>query len=218
MTGGIFGLWMSKSNTFVKDIERYFLLLAGKGLMLSSKDYYLIDEWMDRGLSKEQVFNGIRDAFESRAGDRVRSIYDCKEHVESNETKSCRSELSNNNLPEIRLYIDSLVKNFNRLIVEEKSAGLCSLHNEYKAALCELDASEKSTFEKINEIEKQYFQRIRKYLEESEDLNFSDQVEKSTNAPNNYINEGSREKLLNAYLKNLIIEKYIYFNPFEVGK
>jgi len=208
---------MNQSDTFVKDIENYFLTLCGKGLMVSSNDYYLISKWQDMGLSKERVIKGITDAFEQKTGNSIRSIYDCKEQVESSGSELNERSVAAGSL-EVRLYIKNLSDNFSRLIKGERSSGLHKLHSEFKAKLSGLDVSEKNVFETVNEMEAEYFDRIYKCLDEAHSEIFRDNVERFLASRNDYVNERSKEKLLNTYLKNLIIEKYISFNPFEVDK
>lgn len=209
---------MNQADTFVKDIESYFLTLCGKGLMVSSNDYYLIRKWQDMGLSKERVIKGITDAFEQKAGKNIRSIYDCKEQVEisGSELNEHRSIAAGS--LEVRLYIKNLSDNFSRLIERERSSDLNKLHSKFKAKLSGLDISEKNVFEKVNEMETEYFDRIYRCLDEVHSETFRDNVERFLASRNDYVNERSKEKLLNTYLKNLIIEKYISFNPFEVDK
>ena len=59
---------MAYKSSYTKDIEDYFLSLAGKGIMLSSKDYDLISNWRKRKIPKEVILKGIRKAFDERMG------------------------------------------------------------------------------------------------------------------------------------------------------
>ena len=119
---------------------------------------------------------------------------------------------------EVKLYIKALSDNFSRLIQKETSSVLKDLHNEYKERLLMLDTSEKSVFEKVNEIEEEYFGRIPSCLDDAHSVGLKDEMNSFLNSRSDYINESSKEKLLNTWLKDLIIEKYISFKPFEVDK
>ncbi len=55
---------MQHDSNYVRDVENYFLSLAGEGIMLSSMDYNLIMEWRDKEIPKEVVFKGINKAFQ----------------------------------------------------------------------------------------------------------------------------------------------------------
>ena len=55
---------MEHDSNYIKDVENYFLSLAGEGIMLSSVDYNLIMEWRNKEIPKEVVFKGINKAFQ----------------------------------------------------------------------------------------------------------------------------------------------------------
>lgn len=56
---------MGNNSDYLKDIEKYFHSLAGKGIMLSSMDYSLILEWRNKEIPKEVILKGINRAFEN---------------------------------------------------------------------------------------------------------------------------------------------------------
>jgi hypothetical protein len=53
---------MAYKSSYVREVEKYFLSLVGKGIMLSSKDYNLITNWKRRGIPQEVIFRGISNA------------------------------------------------------------------------------------------------------------------------------------------------------------
>ncbi|MGI9533595.1 MAG: hypothetical protein ACR2NW_01485 [Thermodesulfobacteriota bacterium] len=209
---------MSNTDTFIQEVENYFLTLSEKGLMLSSKDYFLITEWMERGLSKEQIYSGFRKAFEEKTKGRIRNIYDCKEYVENSEVRTNRSEPDKIDVVESSNYIDRIISNFDKLMANEKRPNLLKLHKIYKSKVSKLNAVNNNIFEEINRIEKKYFAKFLDYLEEDERLNHKIKIESVVNSSNDYINEESKKKALNIQLKNLIIEEYININPFETDE
>lgn len=79
---------MSDNPDYIKDIEKYFLSLAGEGIMLSSMDYNLIRDWKKRGVPKELVLRGINRAFsdrdkkESARSGFQKGLRQCAEYVE----------------------------------------------------------------------------------------------------------------------------------------
>ena len=209
---------MSRSDTFIKEIEDYFLNLCEKGLMLSSRDYFLIQEWMEKGMSKEQVFRGISNAFEGKAKGAITRIADCKEYVESCDIKENVSATLKSDIEESAGYIDHIVKNFEKIIKNEKHANLLKLHNKYRTEIFNLKGAEVNVFEEINTIEEEYFSRFVNFLGKQDRINIEKKIIEAVNSGNDYINEQSRKKALNNQLKNLIIKEYIYFNPFETDK
>ncbi len=80
---------MEHNSNYIKDVEKYFLSLAGEGIMLSSMDYSLIMEWKNKEIPKEVVFKGINKAFEkwkSKEGQgpkSKRSLMQCAEYIEN---------------------------------------------------------------------------------------------------------------------------------------
>lgn len=61
---------MNGGSEYIKEIETYFLTLAGEGIMLSSFDYSLIQDWKKRDIPKEIVYKGISRAFTEKGGNK----------------------------------------------------------------------------------------------------------------------------------------------------
>ncbi len=80
---------MENNSNYVKEIETYFLSLAGEGIMLSSMDYGLIMDWKNKEIPKEVVFKGINRAFseaKSRDGQgpkSLRTLKHCAQCIEN---------------------------------------------------------------------------------------------------------------------------------------
>jgi len=55
---------MNEDRSYVREIERYFLTAIGRGVMLSSKDYELIQSWKRRGVPREVLLRGIQRALD----------------------------------------------------------------------------------------------------------------------------------------------------------
>ena len=78
---------MTEGGGYIKDVERYFISLAGEGIMLSSQDYAIISELRDKQVPKEVVLRGISRAFqkldeEDDKGMRIRSMRQCYSFIE----------------------------------------------------------------------------------------------------------------------------------------
>lgn len=79
---------MNPGAGYIKNVEEYFLSLAGEGIMLSSIDYGLIRGWRDGNIPEEVVMRGISRAFgekgrKSIPGGSIRSLRQCAEYVET---------------------------------------------------------------------------------------------------------------------------------------
>lgn len=86
---------MDHGREYIKEIESYFLTLAGEGIMLSPLDYSLIQDWKKRQVPREIVLKGINKAF-SESGvmkkGAPRSLKDCAAHVEKCIEEYCPPE------------------------------------------------------------------------------------------------------------------------------
>ncbi|GJM15187.1 MAG: hypothetical protein DHS20C13_05140 [Thermodesulfobacteriota bacterium] len=95
---------MGNNSDYVKDIEKYFLSLAGKGIMLSSMDYSLILEWRNKEIPREVVLKGINRAFEE------------------SKLRDGQGECSIRNLKQCVQYIESSIDEFRPIIAKNKHA------------------------------------------------------------------------------------------------
>ena len=118
----------SEEKNYIADIERYFLGLAGKGLMLSSRDYGFIRELGERSVSKEMVIKAIAYGFEKKrqTGARdPRGLFNIKQEVEEYlktqfvEPESRQTEPQSAAFAESSI-IEQAVKKLDKIIIEEK--------------------------------------------------------------------------------------------------
>jgi len=59
---------------YVETITRAFLEKVGRGLMLSPKDYRLLDRWYRAGIPSEVVVAAIDTAFDTPVSRRIHSL------------------------------------------------------------------------------------------------------------------------------------------------
>jgi len=86
---------MDGGPEYLKEIESYFLTLAGEGIMLSPLDYSLIQDWKKRHVPREIVLKGINRAFSEsglKGKDAPRSLKYCSSHVEKCIEEYCPTE------------------------------------------------------------------------------------------------------------------------------
>lgn len=80
------GTAMLENSSYVKDVESFFLALTGRGLMLSAKDYELIQSWRRAGVPRDVVYRGISRAVENlgafNEGRTPSSLMYCERSVE----------------------------------------------------------------------------------------------------------------------------------------
>ena len=206
---------MNTSDNTIKEIEQYFLGLSGKGIMLSSMDYHIISGWIEKGLSRDQILTGIRNAFQSQD---IRKIADCVIYVESE--KEDRSE----KLPENKVkssdnsdYLTSIINNFNDLVSSNVGSSISDFYSNYGDEIKKLiNTGGDQLFTLINKLEDRFFEEFPCHLSSDDFKNYQTQINNFLSSRNDYINEKSKNKALNNFSKNLIINNYLHKNPFEI--
>ena len=186
--------------------------------MLSSKDYHLITEWIDKGYTREQILRGIRNCFEAKNIKRIRNISDCSEFVETKDLQKPReikkpviSKSDNIN------YIVRILNNFENLLTKDTTLDLNSFINTFNVKLKELINSDKENmFANINRLEENFFKEFPDHLSTGDMESYKTEINDFVNSGNDYINEKAKNKALNNFTKNFIIDNYLGFNPFEI--
>ena len=209
---------MTGISSIIKEIEQYFLNLSQKGIMLSSRDYHIITEWIEKGLTKEQILQGIRNTFNNKDRSRIRNLSDCTEFVEvyGKENKK-ESEDTNVVNSESTDYLVHIINNFNTLISSQSNKGVLDYINEYSEKLKYfINNSKEDLFSDINDLEEQFFKNFPTALDQSELNVFESKKNEFITSGKDYINEKAKNKALNNFTKNLIINNYLEINPFEL--
>ena len=139
----------SEEKNYIADIERYFLGLAGKGLMLSSRDYGFIRELGERSVSKEMVIKAIAYGFEKKrqAGARdPRGLFNIKQEVEeylktrSVEPESKQAKPRNAAFAESSI-IEQAVKKLDKIIIEEKREDIREKYKKLRLRVREAESA-----------------------------------------------------------------------------
>jgi len=209
---------VNNSSTFIKDIEQFFLNLSQKGIMVSSRDYHLITEWMEKGITKEQILSGIRNAFQNKDIKRIRSLADCSEFVELEDgTHDSTNDERIKTSPENNNYFVQVIANFKKLTNRENNQELSNFFNVFSDKVKYLiNSSDNEIFQQINNLEDKFFEEFPKHLNNNESQNYQSKLINFISSGNDYINEKAKKKALNNFSKNFIIDNYLGFNPFEL--
>ena len=206
---------MKSSDNTIKEVEQYFLGLSGRGIMLSSMDYHIISGWIEKGLSKQQILTGIRNAFQSQ---NIRNIADCVKYVESE--KEDRSEMftkKNEESSDSSDYLTSIINNFNDLVSSTPGISISDFYSKYSDELKKLiNTGGDQIFTLINKLEDRFFKELPGHLSQEDFKNYQTQINNFLSSRNDYINEKSKNKALNNFSKNFIIDNYLDKNPFEI--
>ena len=141
------GKMKSEERNYIADIERYFLGLAGKGLMLSARDYGFIRELGERSVSKEMVIKAIAYGFEKKrqAGAREpRGLFNIKqeieEYIKAQSAEPARGE------PETAAFtrssiIEQVLRRLDKIIIEEKQGHIRENYKRLRERVCETDTA-----------------------------------------------------------------------------
>ena len=114
-------------------------------------------------------------------------------------------------------YIVHIINNFNILIGKHDKTGVFDYINEYSEKLKYfINNSKEDLFSNINDLEEQFFKNFPSALDQDELNIFELKKNEFITSGKDYINEKARNKALNNYMKNLIIDNYLGINPFEL--
>lgn len=139
----------SEERNYIADIERYFLGLAGKGLMLSARDYGFIRELGERSVSKEMVIKAIAYGFEKRrqtGAQDPRGLFNIKQEVEeylktqSLEPESRQAKPQNAAFAESSI-IEQAVKKLDKIIIEEKREDIREKYKKLRRGVREAESA-----------------------------------------------------------------------------
>ena len=178
-------------------------------------DYHIISGWIEKGLSREQILTGIRNAFQSQ---NIRKITDCVKYVESEkEDRSEEFPKNNEKSSGNSDYLTTIINNFNDLVSSNTGSGISDFYSNYSDEIKKLiNTGGNQLFSMINKLEDRFFEEFPGQLSPHDLRNYKTQINNFLNSRNDYINEKSKNKALNNYSKNFIIDNYLDKNPFEI--
>ena len=156
---------MEQDSNYIKDIESYFLSLAGEGIMLSSMDYNLIMEWRDKEIPKEVVFKGINKAFqdfkakEGQGPKSARNLKRCVSYIDKSIKEYSpiigRDRISSEST-EMTSDLSTLVDRLNKYISSENELILKNYYNNVKDKLSSsIKSSDEECIADISQIEQE---------------------------------------------------------------
>lgn len=169
---------MERNSNYIKDVEKYFLSLAGEGIMLSSMDYSLIMEWKNKEIPKEVVFKGINKAFEkwkSREGQgpkSKRNLMQCAEYIENSieeYSPIIGKDLGTSEDLDTGTNLDIVIKRVNNFIKLEKEDTLRSYYlNMKEKILTQMRSNSDNALSMSAQIEQECIDDFFESLPESE--------------------------------------------------
>ena len=213
----------SEERNYIADIERYFLGLAGKGLMLSARDYGFIKELGERSVSKEMVIKAIAYGFEKRrqTGARdPRGLFNIKQEVEEylkaqsvepEQTKPRNAAFAESSI------IEQAVKKLDKIIIEEKREDIREKYKKLRRRVREAEnAGSANIYKRFDSLWRGFVEDVFRGLS-------AERQEQITVAARNRLPDGAKlydedakKRTLNAFRDEIICETLGINNVFTM--
>ena len=207
---------MTYKNTYVKDVENYFLYHVGKGIMLSPKEYELIMKWKSRGVPKEVVFKGISRAIDNykkkieRSGF-PRSLIYCASFIEEeiknysyrSQIESAMIELKPND------FIKRVVNRLANLIASEKREMIRMHYIEARKKVSDLiSLNDEGIFKMLEEIEEEFYESFFQSLPQSEQERIISKAKEMISKRSRFMTEKAHRESVLAFRNEILARDY----------
>jgi len=207
---------MHHGPEYIKEIESYFLTLAGEGIMLSPIDYSLIQDWKKRQVPKEVVLKGINRAFSESgtkskgAGIPPRSLKHCAAYVEK-----CIEEFA----PPVRERSPKraarpggteggVEERLEKLINDVKDSTLRSYYIKLRKKVLVLDKDAGNFISRVSELETGALDEFFDGLPEKEREKIGIEAERMIKDRARYMTKGAYEESLLSFRNEILGKKY----------
>jgi len=202
-------------DSYISEIEKYFLSLKGSGVMLSSTDYNSIIDWKEKNIPKEVILRGIKSAFKNHLrarNNKLNSIYQCLPFIEQSISLYKISDKKNNSICD-EVSIDNLIEGIKREIrIAIKSQSNLLLKEELKKMESEIDKinnlDENTFYIKLKEFDDKLLNKIFKKLTKMDADRIMSEAEKKIEKRSLYMSFKAREESLLSFRNQIIKDKF----------
>ena len=207
-----------KNNNYIKDIESYFLNLKGKGIMLSSRDYELINNWRERSIPKNILIDAIAAIFNQFDQDKYPSISKIENEInEYIKDKYLNIEVYESDNLENNKLLCTIIKNIESFKRNETRLDIINVYSEIKAELIKLKNNKtKDTFKELKKIESKYLDKLLLVLDEKTKKLINEKSYEMLPVESKFYDEQTKEITLRSYIKDLVLEKLKIRNIFDL--
>ncbi len=209
---------MENNSNYVKEIEKYFLSLAGEGIMLSSMDYNLILDWKKKEIPKEVVFKGINRAFvegKSRDGQgpkSVRNLKHCAQYIENsiNEFRPIIGKnLNRKEFLDTENDLDIAVERLNKYIKSEKEGITKSYYiNMKEKLLASIEINGNNALSLSPKIEEESLEELFGNLSEAEKLEITSEAKSKLGSRARHMTKAAIDESLISFRNEILGNKY----------
>ena len=215
----------SQERNYITDIERYFLGLAGKGLMLSARDYGFIRELGERSVSKEMVIKAIAYGFEQkrqRGAQEPRGLFNLRHEIEDYLRMQSVGRESEQTRPKSAAFtrssiVEQILKRLDRIIVEEKREDIRGKYEELRSRVRETDgAGPTNVYKQFDLLWREFMGDVFSGLSEERQKQITDAALDRLPAKAKLYDEDARRKTLNAFRDEIVCETFGINNVFTM--
>ena len=220
---------MTENGHYIKDVERYFISLAGEGIMLSSGDYALISELRDRKVPKEVVLRGINHAFkklnveDDKGKNRIRSMRQCYSFIEEiiDEYSPVKERgISEEADREHMGIVEEAAQRLSDFINEEKKVNIRNYYIMLRSKVLELErVEEDNALGTIISLEADCLEQFFNSLTDEERLSITRDAELRVKGRGRYMTEKAFAESVISFRNEIIHNKYglRYLYSYEQG-
>ncbi len=200
-------------RNYATDIEHYFLRLAGKGLMLSTKDYNFIRKLGESSVPKEIVIKAIASGFEEkkhRGEKKPRSLFDIKREVEqyikeSFLTGETDQRISTNSNFAKSSLIERVIKRLDEVIATETRSNIRKRYEELRYKVRREDRVDSSNlYKRFDCLRMEFMGNLFKDLPQKQQDEITTSVKDKLPAEAKFYDEITREKTFNAFRDEIV--------------
>ena len=205
-------------KTYIKKIEWFYLKIRGKGLMLSSKDYNLINNWYKRSIPKQILMQAIQSSFKDCDANFPRNIsdieYEVNQFIKNNYLNKKRYDYDNKTSKNILKY---LISELNHFISNEKRANIKRNYLDLKSSLDELYKSKsKNVLLDLKRLEYEFYQKLYSTLSIETKEKINNKANKMMTKESRFYDKKTRETTLMVFRNDLILSTLKIKNVFDL--
>ena len=215
----------SEERNYIADIERYFLRLAGKGLMLSARDYGFIRELGERSVSKEMVIKAIAYGFEQkrqRGAGEPRGLFNIRHEIEDYLRAQSAEPEREQAAPRSADFrrssiIEQAVKRLDRIIIEEKREDIKEKYEELRRRVRETDdAGSANIYKQFNSLWRGFVEDVFSGLSAERQKQITDSALSRLPEDAKLYDEEAKKRTVNAFRDEIVCETLGINNVFAM--
>ena len=215
----------SQERNYIADIERYFLGLAGKGLMLSARDYSFIRELGERSVSKEMVIKAIAYGFEQRkqkGAQEPRGLFNIRHEIEDYLKAQSAERESKQAAPRSAAFtrssiIEQVLKRLDRIIIEEKREDIGGKYKKLRQRVREMDdAGSANIYKQFNFLWRGFVEDVFSGLSAERQKQITDSALSRLPEEAKLYDEDAKKRTINAFRDEIVCETLGINNVFAM--